>query len=92
VKVIWTKKSLDAMDAIYEYVSNDNQILAKKIIARIFATVEITINNFPHIGRTGSNFRTREYVMSEYPYVIIYSVKNSCLHILKIIHTSMKYP
>jgi toxin ParE1/3/4 len=80
------------MDAIYEYISDDNEILAKKIIDRIFTTVETTINNFPHIGRTGSNFRTREYVMSEYPYVIIYSVKNNCLNILKIIHTSMKYP
>jgi len=92
VKVIWTKKARNAMDAIYEYISHDNEFLAKKIIVRIFAIVETTINNFPHIGRPGSNFRTREYVMPEYPYVIIYSVKNNYLHILKIIHTSMKYP
>ena len=92
MRVIWTKKSQIALDSIYKYISEDNEILAKKIIAYIFNTVENTVKNFPHIGRTGNVFRTREYVLSEYPYVVVYTVKNNILHVLKIIHTSMKYP
>jgi len=92
VKVIWTRKAQIALDSIYEYISEDNQVLAKKIVTQIFNAVETTVKNFPHIGRAGNVFRTREYVMPEYPYIVVYTVKNSCLYVLKIIHTSMKYP
>lgn len=84
MKVIWTKKSQIALDSIYKDIAEDNEIWAKKIIAHIINTVESTIKNFPHIGRAGNVFGTREYVIAEYPYVVIYTVKNNCLHVLKI--------
>lgn len=92
MKVIWTKKSQMALDSIYKDITEDNEILAKKIITHVVNTVETTVKNFPRIGRAGNVFGTREYVIAEYPYVVIYTVKNNCLHVLKIIHTSMQYP
>lgn len=92
MKVIWTKKALIALDSIYKYISEDNEVLAKKIITHVVNTVETTVKNFPRIGRAGNVFGTREYVISEYPYVVVYTVKNSCLQVLKIIHASMQYP
>lgn len=92
MKVIWTKKALIALDSIYKYISEDNEVLARKIITQVVNTVETTVKNFPRIGRAGNVFGTREYVISEYPYVVVYTVKNNCLQVLKIIHTSMQYP
>ena len=92
MKVIWTKESLETLDLIYEYISKDSTNPAEKVIFQIINTANSTIKNFPHIGRTGRIFGTREYVISEYLYVIIYAVKNGTVYIIRIMHSSMKYP
>lgn len=92
MEIIWTKKSQRALNVIYEYISAENEILAKEITACILKTVKTTICNYKHIGKAGRVMGTREYVFSQYPYIIIYAVKNNCLYIVNILHTSMKYP
>jgi len=92
VKVIWTKESLETLDLIYEYISKDSTNPAEKVISQIINAANLNIKNFPHIGRTGRIFGTREYVISEYPYVIIYAVKKNNIYIIRVMHSSMKYP
>lgn len=92
MEIIWTKKSQQALNVIYEYISAENEILAKEITACIINTVKIKIYNYKHIGKAGRILGTREFVLSQYPYIIIYAVKNNSLYVVNILHTSMKYP
>lgn len=92
MEIIWTKKSQQALFSIYEYISADNEILAKEITACILKTIKTTIYNYKHVGKAGRVMGTREFVFSQYPYIIIYAVKNNNLYIVNILHTSKKYP
>lgn len=92
MEIIWTKKSQQALNIIYDYLSVEDEILAKEITSFIINAVRIKIYNYKHIGRAGRILGTRELVLSQYPYIIIYAVKNNCLYIVNILHTSMKYP
>lgn len=92
METIWTKKSQIALRSIYEYISKNNEDLAKEIIACIINVVKNTIPDYKHIGRAGKIFGTREFVLSKYPYIIVYKVKDNCLYIVRVLHASMKYP
>jgi len=92
LEIIWSKKSQQALNIIYEYLSVEKEVLAKEIISCIINTVKIKIYNYKHIGRAGRILGTREFVLSQYPYIIIYTIKNNYLYIVNILHTSMKYP
>lgn len=92
MKVIWTKESLETLDLIYEYISKNSENPAEKVISQIIKSANMNIKNFPHIGRAGRIFGTREYVISEYPYVIIYAVRKNNVYIIRIMHSSIKYP
>lgn len=92
MKVIWTKESRVTLSAIYDYISKDSELPAEKVIFHIINTVDNTVKNFPHIGRIGRIFGTREYIISEYPYVVIYAVKKQAVYVIRVMHSSMKYP
>ena len=45
----------------------------------------------PEIGRAGRVFNTRELVLSQLPYILIYRVKNVTVEVLRILHTSREW-
>jgi len=46
----------------------------------------------PQIGRAGRVFGTRELIMQDFPFLIVYRVRQEYVQILRLIHQSMKYP
>jgi len=44
------------------------------------------------IGKRGQERGTRELVVAGLPYIVIYAVQREELVILRVLHTSMKYP
>ncbi len=46
----------------------------------------------PEMGRPGRVPGTRELVLPHYPYIIPYRVKVRCVEILRVLHTSRKWP
>jgi len=47
-----------------------------------------SLKRFPHRGRIGQHEGTRELVMIPMPYIIVYSVEQEIVHILRIIHAA----
>ena len=64
---------------------------ARQLILRIQTAVG-QLAEFPFMGRVGRVEATRELVISNTSYLIIYRVKEESVEILRILHSSRKYP
>jgi len=78
--------------AIHEYIARDNPTAADTVVQRILQAVAI-LESFPLLGRTGEVAGTREFSISNLPYVAVYEIADeSQLDIITILHTSRQYP
>lgn len=76
--------------AIKQYICNDNYDKAEEIVKYILEIVEVLKNN-PSESRWGRMLRTRELVISKYPYILPYWVRENKVYILRVLHTSRKW-
>jgi len=84
MKIIWSPLSVERLEEIFEYISNDNRSAAKKTVDRIFNKVE-TLKEYPQRGRKvpeTNREEIREVFLGEYR--IIYRIEKSKLIILTI--------
>jgi len=91
LQIVWTKKSINNLDSIDEYISKDNPVIAAEVVMNIFESVQ-KLKNYPGLGRQGRVEDTRELVISKYPYVVPYRIEENVIFILRVVHTSMKWP
>jgi len=70
-KIIYTKESEDNMSDIFDYISNDNDFYAAKVLQSIKSTIDI-LKLFP-LSWAIINSNIRIIVDSKYRYSIYYS-------------------
>ncbi len=90
VKIFWTDESKKWLREIYEYISLDNQKIAKKVISEIIKKTEI-LKSFSEIGHKLQDFPDRNIRMLLYGnYRIVYLIKsNSDIDILGVYHGAL---
>lgn len=91
-KIKWTEIAVADLDCIELYIYSDNPSAAVDVVLRIFDTVETLLSNFPASSSAGRLIGTRELVLSDLPYIIPYRIKDGYVEILRVLHTSRKYP
>lgn len=91
VEVRFSESSLEDLRSIREYICANNEESAKKVVAHILEQVETILIHNPAIGRAGRILRTREFVVSKYPYIVPYQVRENTIYILRVLHTSRKW-
>jgi len=89
--VKWLRKALKNLEQAYNYIAETNVDAAIAIVLKIQAATD-QLSEFPMMGRTGRVDGTRELVIANTPYIIIYRVKGSMVEVLRVLHTSRKYP
>lgn len=89
-EIIFTGLAQDDLRAIKKYICQDNFSAAKEVVKHILECTE-TLKNNPSIGRAGRVLRTRELVISKYPYIVPYQVRDNNVYILRVLHTSRKW-
>jgi len=87
----WTDKALDNLDAAVEYIVADNPMAARKVAQKIWDSVQL-LKTQPGLGRPGRVVGTRELTISRLPYIIPYMEKDGTIVILRIMHSSIKWP
>ena len=90
-KVKFSASSLKDLKSIQEYICEDNREAAKEIVAHIIEKIETVIVPNPGAGRAGRVLITRELVISKYPYIVPYQVREDVIYILRVLHTSRKW-
>ena len=91
MRVKWSRTALLNLDYAVEYIAADNPTAAAEV-ARIIWDVSQLLVDQPGIGRPGRVAGTRELVISGLPYILPYIEKVDTVIILRVMHTSMKWP
>lgn len=91
MRVRWSRKALVNLDMAIEYITADNPTAAKGVAQRIWNAVQMLVSQ-PGMGRPGRVAGTRELVISGLPFILPYIEKDGAVIILRVMHTSMKWP
>lgn len=87
----FSKSALNDLNAIQKYICENNRESAKKVVAHIIKQIETVIVLNPAAGRAGRVLRTRELVITKYPYIVPYQLRDDTIYILRVLHTSRKW-
>lgn len=90
-KVKFSTSSLKDLKSIQEYICENNREAAKEVVAPIIKKIATVIVPNPAAGRAGRVLSTRELVISKYPYIVPYQVRDDVIYILRVLHTSRKW-
>lgn len=92
VKIVWTQKSENKLNNIFDYIASDSTLYAYRTINKIIDVTE-TISENPKIGRKVPEFnRTDIREMFVYFYRVIYQLRDEDIHILSVIHGARLLP
>ncbi|MBV9387096.1 MAG: type II toxin-antitoxin system RelE/ParE family toxin [Chroococcidiopsidaceae cyanobacterium CP_BM_ER_R8_30] len=89
--VKWLRKALRNLEQIQQYVTADDPEAAIQVVLRIQGAVQ-QLETFPMMGKAGRVDGTRELVIPNTSFIVIYRVQGKTVQILRILHTSKKYP
>lgn len=87
----WTTPARSDLTGILDYIADDDPAAALAAIDRIEATAQ-RLADFPLSGREGSVPDTRELPVPGLPFVIIYSVQEANVEVLRILHGARQWP
>ncbi len=91
MKIRWTEGANNNLDHVAEYIAQDNPPAAIPTVNKIIETAQM-LADYPTVGKRGRERVTRELVVASLPYIVIYTVQREELVIIRVLHTSMKYP
>ncbi|WP_145023430.1 type II toxin-antitoxin system RelE/ParE family toxin [Geobacter argillaceus] len=89
--VKWTSRARRDLYSVEAYISQDNPTAAAETVLKIIAAVE-SLSGFTDMGRPGRVPDTRELVIPGLPFIVPYRVTGSTIIILRVYHTSRKWP
>ena len=92
MRVHWTNRALDHLLAIHEYVAQNSEIYANRLVDRLTRRSE-QLGLFPQSGRMVPEYKRadiREVI--ERPYRIIYRVKEEQIDVLSVVHSAQQLP
>lgn len=90
MRIRWLEETIYDLQALRQYIEQENPLAANHIAKRIVKAVESLVLH-PEIGRAGRVPNTRELVISGTPYIVPYQVTEQGLEILRILHGAMQW-
>lgn len=91
MQVTWFAAAYRDLEAIYNYIEPHNSEAAKLLIRKIIKMAGY-LSEHPLMGRIGRVANTREMIVAGAPYIIAYTITQSHVNILTVLHTSRKWP
>lgn len=90
-RIVWTRPAVADLEAIREFVEVNDARAAARVVRRILAPVR-RLGAAPHLGRPGRVPGTRELGLVRVPYILAYRVTAGVVEILRVLHTSRRWP
>ncbi len=91
MKLRWTRLALEDLKSLSEYISRDNPTAAEKTVHIIHEKIHMLLQH-PAMGRPGRIPETRELYIEGSRYIVPYRVSGTEIHIIRVLHTSRKWP
>jgi toxin ParE1/3/4 len=87
----WTSPARRDFRAHLDYLATRSPDAARALGATIREAVE-RLADYPHRGRPGRRSGTRELVIVGWPYIVVYSVDDARVVILRVLHAAQDWP
>lgn len=92
MRVRWTQPAVSDLTGICDYLeSHESTAVAERVAQTIYGAAE-SLAPFPKKGRSGREPNTRELVIQRYPYILVYELRPDAIGILRVLHSSQKFP
>lgn len=91
MKLRWTRAAITDLAEVYEYIEKERPTSALRVAMVILEQVESLQVN-PLRGRAGRVDGTRELVIGQFPYVILYRVHGEEIQLLRVMHDRRSWP
>lgn len=87
----WSIPALVDLEELVGCLRRDGEATAESVVNRVFAAAEI-LQSFPRAGREGRVKGTRELLVKRAPHVLVYTIEESRLVILRALHERRDWP
>jgi addiction module RelE/StbE family toxin len=87
----WTEEAAHDLDRIADYLSIHLPDRAADLLLRIYEA-PTTLLTFPNRGRPGKRAGTRDLVLVPLPYVVVYTVRDDIVVVVRILHGAQAWP
>lgn len=91
MQIRWQDDAINDLIQVRRFIAMDNPAAAARVANRIRSAAP-ELANQPGMGRPGRVPGTRERVLVDVPYIIAYRVEGNSVVILRVLHTSRKWP
>lgn len=92
MRLRWTRLAGADLEAIAEYIGQDSPAAAVRVVLELIDQAEKLLSRHTALGRPGRVVGTRELVIQGLPYIIPYRVRDNTIEILRVLHTSRRWP
>jgi toxin ParE1/3/4 len=91
MRVVWSRSARADLRAHILYIAQRNPVAARLVRAAIREAVDRLVD-YPHRGRPGRQEGTRELVIGDFPYLVVYSLKDGNIAVARVLHTAQNWP
>ena len=91
MRIKWLGAALLDLDEIEAYIAEDRSVVAVDVVVNIIKAVSL-LGEQQGIGRAGRVPGTKELIVPGLPYIVPYRVKDEVVQVLRVYHTSRKWP
>ena len=91
MRLRWTREAATDLERIAEYLVQHVPERAAALVRTIYEAPSLLLD-FPLRGRPGKKAGTRELVMPSLPYVIVYTVRDDVVVVVRILHGAQQWP
>lgn len=89
--VKWLRRALENLNDEAAYLAEDNPRVAAEFVLHVRNSAAVLADQ-PNIGRPGRITGTRELVVTRFPYILPYRVRDGSVEVLRVFHTARKWP
>ena len=91
MQIRWQDDAINDLIQVRRFIAIDNPSATVRVAEHIRNAVP-KLADQPSLGRPGRVPGTREGVLADIPYIIAYRVEENSLVVLRVLHTSRKWP
>lgn len=91
MRIKWLGAALLDLDEIEAYIAEDRSVVAVDVVVKIINAISL-LGAQQGIGRAGRVPGTKELIVPGLPYIVPYRVKDEVVQVLRVYHTSRKWP
>jgi len=91
MRVTWHRRARQDLRHIRAQIAAENPQAAQRVAQRILRAVALLAEQ-PGMGRVGRVSGTREFVITDTPYIAAYQIVEDTLVILRVLHGAQRWP